>query len=104
MFPSDLDLSQPAPTPRTLEEAQQLIQALWQQLAALQQRLKELEEQLNTHSGNSSQPPSQDTPKQRAERAHKKPTGRKQGAQEGHVKHERALVDEADVDRIAYYY
>lgn len=104
MSPSDLDLNQPAPTPRTLDEAQQLIDALWAQVAALQQRLKELEEQLDTHSGNSSQPPSQDTPKQRAERPRKKPTGRAKGAQPGHPKHERALVDEIDVDRIEHYY
>jgi hypothetical protein len=52
-----IDLSQPVPVPQSLEEAQQL----------------------NTHSENSSKPPSQDSPKQRAERPSKKPSGRAEG-------------------------
>ncbi|WP_374089184.1 IS66 family transposase [Methylomicrobium lacus] len=99
-----IDLSQPAPVPQSLEEAQQLIAALWQLLVELQKRQAELEEQLNTHSENSSKPPSQDSPKQRAERPSKKPTGRAKGAQPGHGKHERALLDASAVDRIEHYY
>jgi transposase len=99
-----IDLSQPAPVPQSLEEAQQLIAALWQLLSELQRRQAELEEQLNTHSENSSKPPSQDSPKQRAERPSKKPSGRTKGAQPGHDKHERALLDASEVDRLEHYY
>jgi len=99
-----LDLTQPAPKPQSLEEAQQLIELLWQLLADLSRRQSELEEQLATTSENSSQPPSQDSPKQRAERLSKKPSGRMKGAQAGHEKYERALLDESEVDRIERYY
>ena len=57
---------------------------------------------MGTGSDNSSKPPSQDSPKQRAGRKRKQPTGRKKGAQVGHPKHERALVPEAD--EIRHYF
>ncbi|XSG84913.1 MAG: DUF6444 domain-containing protein [Methylohalobius sp. ZOD2] len=81
-----LDLTRPAPRPKTLEEAQQIIDGLWEVVGGLKARLDELEEQLQTGSDNSSRPPSQDSPKRRAERKRKRPTGRKKGAQPGHAK------------------
>ena len=99
-----LDLNEPAPKPKTLEEAQQLIDTLWQIVIDLVKQVEALSEQLNTSSENSSQPPSKDNPKQRAQRQSKKPTGKKKGAQRGHPKHERTLVPEAEVDQIHHYY
>jgi len=99
-----LDLSQPPPLPETLEESHRVILGLWEVIAGLKARLDELEEQLNTGSDNSSSPPSQDSPKKRAERKRKPPTGRSKGAQPGHKKHERVLVPESEVDAISRYY
>ncbi len=113
-----LDLSGPAPQPATLVEAQQIIDVLWQayqELLAKQQaavlvqeellsRIEELEERLRVDSGTSSKPPSSDTPEQRAKRRKKRRTGKSQGAQPGHPKHERALVGESEVDEIERFY
>jgi len=82
-----LDLNGPPPLPETVEECHRVIEVLWQVLGEFQRlkaRVEELEEQLGTGSDNSSKPPSQDSPKQRAERKRKKATGRKKGAQVGH--------------------
>ena len=100
----DLDLSGPAPQPQTLAEAQQLIEALWQVLGEQQRRIEALEEQLARDSATSSQPPSSDTPRQRAQRHQRPRSPRSQGAQPGHPKHERVLVAEAEVDTIERYY
>ena len=102
-----LDLNGPPPLPETVEECHRVIEALWQVLGEFQRlkaRVEELEEQLGTGSDNSSKPPSQDSPKQRAERKRKKATGRKKGAQVGHSRHERALVPESEVDAIRNYF
>ena len=48
-------------------------------IAQLEQRVNELEARLNRHSGNSSQPPSQDPPQ--APRNRKEKSGRKPGGQ-----------------------
>ena len=97
-------LDKKAPEPKTLEEAQAVINALWQLVRDLSARVEELEDQLARDSGNSSQPPSQDSPKQRAERKKKERTGRKQGAQLGHRKHQREALPEDQVDRIERFY
>jgi hypothetical protein len=52
-----LDLSQPTPQPKTLEEAQQIIDTLWQIVGDLIKQIEALTEQINTSSENSSQPP-----------------------------------------------
>lgn len=106
-----IDLSQPAPRVRTLEEAQTLIDELWLLLRALAarneeqaqliqrqgtlieaqaRRIEALEEQLRTNSGNSSRPPSAD--QSRPARTKKPPGGRKPGGQPGHPGKARALV------------
>ncbi len=99
-----LDLTKAPPLPDTLEESHQVILSLWEVVAELQAWKDELEEQLNTGSDNSSSPPSQDSPKKRAERKRKAATGRQKGAQTGHKKYERALLPEDQVDTIKRYY
>lgn len=114
----ELDFSGPPPEPATLDEAQQLINHLWrsyQELLSakrgmveaqeeLRSRIELLEEQRTLDSGSSSKPPSSDTPEQRAKRRKKRRTGKTQGAQPGHPKHERSLVGESEVDHIERYY
>lgn len=97
--------------PATLPEAHQVILSLLDvidglrvEVAALRTRIAELEERLNQHSGNSSKPPSQDSPGQRDKRPGKPPTGNKKGAQPGHRKQSRVMVDEAAVDGMKHYY
>jgi transposase len=58
----------------------------------LTQLVLALKEQLNRNSGNSSKPPSSDTPNQRAERRGKSGTGGKRGGQPGHSGSKRELV------------
>jgi len=109
-----IDLSQPAPRARTLEEAQALIDELWsglraqaqqiegrieeltrqiqerdRQIAALTARLQTLEERLHTNSRNSSTPPSTDPHRPPAK---KPPSGKKPGAQPGHPGKARTLL------------
>jgi hypothetical protein len=60
------------------------------QLAALAERIEELEQRLKRDSRNSSLPPSHDPP-WLGKRGRSRGTGRKQGAQLGHVGHGRAL-------------
>jgi len=105
-----IDLQQPPPQARTLEEAQALINELWPLLRALvsqnqeqaqllekqahlieeqSKRIELLEEKLRTNSRNSSQPPSVDSHRPPAS---KPPTGRKRGAQPGHPGKARTLL------------
>ena len=91
-----IDLSQPAPRARTLEEAQALIDELWlvlraqaQQIEDQNRRIQILEERLRVSSRNSSTPPSADP--QRPARG-KSPSGKKRGAQPGHSGKARALL------------
>ena len=106
----NIDLSQPVPRVRTLEEAQALIDALWalaqtqarrieeqsrqieqqaRQIDALNQRVAALDERLRTNSRNSSASPSTDPHRPPS----KKPsTGKKRGAQPGHPGKARTLL------------
>jgi transposase len=61
----------------------EVIAALRKQLAALEARVRDLEERLGRNSSNSSRPPSADPPTAPAPLA-KPPTGRRPGAQPGH--------------------
>lgn len=111
----EFDLSQPAPRVHTLEEAQALIDALWALARSLQQqvesqakqietqrkqieaqarRIELLEEKLNTHSRNSSRPPSSDQGKSPSPKPR---NGRKPGAQHGHEGKARVLYEDADI-------
>ena len=62
----------------------------------LRERIQELEEKLNTNSGNSSKPPSQDP--FRSKRSIQ-PTGRKRGGQPGHPGHSREKYSSEQVTR-----
>ena len=78
-----------------LEEA--LRQSL-EKIAQLEQRVNELEARLNRHSGNSSQPPSQDSPQAPKNRREK--SGRNPGGQPGHQGNHRELAPPEKVDKI----
>jgi transposase len=110
-----LDFTQPPPKPRTLEEAQEIINALWKfcgelstrvdeqqkTIESLKREIEELKEKLNTHSKNSSKPPSNDP---FTKKTKKKKSKRKQGGQSGHEGVHRSLLPEADVDHIEVHY
>jgi transposase len=67
-------------------------------VADLQRRLAELEARLRENSTNSHRPPSSDPPG--TQRARRKPSGRKQGAQPGHKGATRALLPVDKVDKV----
>ena len=94
------DVTQPPPRPQTLEEAQALINVLWDTLGQMQARLLELEEQVRLTSRNSSKPPSSDGPA--TERRYPEPhrSGRRCGGQPGHPGVKRALVPLEEVDQV----
>ncbi len=75
-----------------------LRQAL-EQIAQLEQRGMELEARLNRHSGNSSQPPSADSPQAPKRKAREK-SGRRPGGQPGHEGKHRSLLPPDQVDKI----
>ena len=85
------DFSSPAPQAKTLEEAQALIDVLWKicgqmqtEIIELKTRVKNLEEQVNKNSGNSSNPPSSDGFKKPNPKSLRGKSGKKQGGQHGH--------------------
>lgn len=99
----ELDFSKPAPRVRNLEEAQQIIDALWFHIAKLQAvierqsaEIADLKEKLNTNSSNSSKPPSSDGFKKSKKKAKlhgaAKTQATKQGAQPGHPGKGRELL------------
>lgn len=71
------------PKPATLAECHQVIDTLSGQLAALQQTVVVLSERLALNSRNSSKPPSSDGPGG-GNRAQRRASARKRGAQKGH--------------------
>jgi len=85
------------------EPARVLVVALFDRVAAHEARLEELERQIGRDSANSSQPPSSDAPKSRAERrrlareAYKR-SMRKSGGQPGHEGKTRELAAPERVD------
>ena len=88
------DFSQINVTPKNLEEALEAIGHLAKIIMELKEENKQLKdenarlkERLNTHSKNSSLPPSRDLKKQKQS---KSKSGRKPGGQPGHKAHQRA--------------
>ena len=72
---------------------------------SLRARIVELESKLGQNSSNSSRPPSLDTPEQRAKRYPKRiRSGKKRGAQRGHVGHRRELIPEDKVSSVVDYF
>ena len=65
----------------------------------LLERVQALEERINLDSNNSSKPPSSDGPG-RPNRAQRRASTKKRGAQPGHKGHSRSMVEESEVDRI----
>jgi transposase len=68
-------------------------------IAQLLERVKLLEERVNLDSNNSSKPPSSNGPGS-MNRAQRRASVRKRGAQPGHKGHTRAMLDESDVDQL----
>jgi transposase len=88
----ELDFTKPAPRVETLEEAQALIDQLWQLLGRQEFRIKALEERLHSNSRNSSKPPSTDHGGKSGKKGRVK-SGKKAGGQPGHVGKGRELVE-----------
>jgi transposase len=68
--------------------------------AQLRESMALLQERVKLDSRNSSKPPSSDGPSSGGNRAQRRASGRKRGAQPGHKGSCRALLDEAQVDQI----
>jgi transposase len=83
----------PWPYPFSREEWEEVPPAVRAYVAALHQRLEQLEARLNRNSRNSNQPPSTDSPFQQAasSETEKKPPG-KPGARQGHQGHRHVLL------------
>lgn len=101
----EMDFSGPPPQAKTLEEAQQIINVLWEicgQLTkrcdGLEKRVHELEEKLRTNSRNSSNPPSSD--KHQGNPDGRKKKRRQHGGQPGHQGSYRALLPTKEVDEV----
>lgn len=87
------------PKPATLEDCHRVIDAMGIELAQLREQMKLLQERLKLDSRNSSKPPSSDGPGG-GNRAQRRASARRRGAQVGHAGKFRALLDESQVDRI----
>lgn len=116
-----MTLPRQCPEPKTLEEAKQIIRGLWglveanerltqrvEQLEAenaeLKAQVQELLDAAGKSSRNSSKPPSSDSTAQRAKRPKRKPSSKSRGAQPGHKGHQRALLDESEIDDIKRHF
>jgi len=73
-----IDIRQPPPQARTLEEGQAMVNELSSLVRELSHRIDVLEEKLRTDSHNSSTPPSADPHRRPAKKSR---TGKKRGAQ-----------------------
>jgi hypothetical protein len=105
-----------APQAKTLEQAQAIINELWEMVCSQKiqldilsalvdqqaKRILELEEKLNTNSTNSSVPPSKDQNRYSTQK--KTSSGRKAGGQPGHTGKARIWVSEEQVDFIVPCY
>jgi transposase len=84
--------------PDNLDEAHAIIQRLWE-------AVQELREQLGLNSQNSSLPPSQDRLSGKTQARFRRPaSGKRRGAQPGHVQHTRETVPEAEVDQVLRHF
>ncbi len=90
----------PPPKPDTLAQCHAVIDTLGQQLAQLREQVAWLQERVKLDSRNSSKPPSSDGPGG-GNRAQRRASERKRGAQPGHKGSYRAMLPEAQVDAIA---
>lgn len=88
-----------AAKPTTLAQCHIVIDTLAQQIAVLQEQLALLQERVNLDSRNSSKPPSSDGPAG-GNRAQRRASVRKRGAQKGHPGTFRALLPQSDVTAV----
>jgi transposase len=85
--------------PQTLSECHALIAKQAVLLSQLQEQVGLLQERVKLDSKNSSKPPSSDGPGG-GNRAQRRASARKRGAQPGHKGSARAVLDEAEVDQV----
>ena len=79
-----------------------LVQTLQSQVEELKSKIRDLEARLNTHSGNSSLPPSANPPS--APKAPRKPpSGRNPGGQPGHPGHSRVRLPPERLTRVVHH-
>jgi len=102
---SDGKTSSPEPAslvskPITVEQCHAVIDLLAQQVATLQEQVSLLSERVKLDSRNSSKPPSSDGPASGGNRAARRASQRKRGAQKGHPGSFRALLDESKVSAV----
>jgi hypothetical protein len=84
--------------PNSLDEAYAMVVALWQ-------LVQDYREQLGLNSQNSSLPPSQDRLSGKTQERFRRPaSGKKRGAQPGHVQHTRETVPEDAVDQVLRHF
>ena len=93
--PSDL-----ANKPQTLAQCHVVIEMLVLQNGQLREQLALLQERVTLNSKNSSKPPSSDGPGSAGNRAQRRASTRKRGAQPGHKGSFRALLDASQVEQI----
>ena len=96
--PCDTRARATAALPQSLADCHALILAQAELLATLQAQVQVLQERVSLDSRNSSKPPSSDGPG--GNRAQRRTSQRKRGAQPGHKGHSRSLLDECEVDRV----
>ena len=85
--------------PATVEQCHVVIDALALQLVALREQVAWLQERVKLDSRNSSKPPSSDSPGG-GNRAQRRASQRKRGAQKGHLGNYRALLPEDQLDGV----
>lgn len=99
MSSPDLYVEQNQALPETLADCHAVIRAQSVALRELQEQVALLSERVNLNLKNSSKPPSSDGPGG-GNRAQRRASQRKRGAQPGHKGHLRAMLDESEVDRV----
>ncbi len=82
---------------QSLADCHAVIKAQAEQLAALHAQVQLLQERVNLNSRNSSKPPSSDGPGS-GNRTQRRASQRQRGAQPGHKGHNRAMLDEGELD------
>jgi len=96
----DVDAGQTvAELPQTLVQCHAVIALLLVQQGELLARVQQLEERLKLDSNNSSKPPSSNGPGQ-THRAARRSSGAKRGAQPGHKGHNRAMLEQDQLDEV----
>ncbi len=87
------------PPPPSPDQLPQTVDECHSVIALLIERVRLLEERVRLDSSNSSKPPSSDGPG-KPNRAQRRASERKRGAQPGHKGHLREMLDEGQVDRL----